>query len=62
MDGLALLKDVGIPAFFAIVFWLETVAVLAFATSWLVKGESLKPLEKLTRKMMSDTPGPGAAR
>jgi len=47
---------------FAIVFWLETVAVLAFATSWLVKGESLKPLEKLTRKMMSDTPGPGAAR
>ncbi|MCF3972647.1 hypothetical protein [Paracoccus salsus] len=26
------------------VFWLETVATLAFATSWMVKGDALRPL------------------
>ncbi|MBK4216264.1 hypothetical protein JJJ17_10035 [Paracoccus caeni] len=26
------------------VFWLETIATFAFATSWLVKGDSLRPL------------------
>ena len=26
------------------VFWLETIATFAFATSWMVKGDALRPL------------------
>ena len=26
------------------VFWLETIATFAFATSWMVKGDAMKPV------------------
>lgn len=33
------------------VFWLETLASFAFATSWAVKGDSLRPLQRAIRAM-----------
>ncbi len=44
---MAVLQLVGMPAWFARlrpIFWLETLASFAFATSWMVKGDSLRPV------------------
>lgn len=40
------------------VFWLETLATFAFATSWMVKGDSLRPVVRAVA--MTDPPPPDA--
>ncbi|WP_134725106.1 DUF998 domain-containing protein [Paracoccus luteus] len=40
------------------VFWLETLATFAFATSWLVKGDSLRPVVRAVA--LTDPPTPDA--
>jgi hypothetical protein len=40
------------------IFWPESIAIVAFAISWLVKGEAHTPLIRRAKKLMGERPGP----
>ena len=40
------------------IFWPESIAIVAFAVSWLVKGEAHWPLLRGAKKLVGDGAGP----
>ena len=40
------------------VFWLETIATFAFATSWMVKGDAMKPVVRALAHAETGRPAP----
>lgn len=63
MAAIAVLKITGIEAALSRlgpVFWLESLATFAFATSWMVKGDSLRPVVRAVAR--TDPPPPPPSR
>ena len=61
MAAIALLNITGAQAALvalAPVFWLETLATFAFATSWMVKGDSLRPVVRAVARTDPPLPPP----
>jgi len=46
----------------ASIFWPESLAIMTFAISWLVKGEAYQPVVEVIRRLRSGRPGCGTIR